>query len=70
MHYMYILSMVCTILHNICAVNPINNTMFQSEVRFDDNALPTQPRPSNSSSQNVGTTIRVKINIQIHEKNK
>lgn len=58
-HYIYILYMVCNIYiaQSVDAVNPINSTLFQSEVRFDGNVLPTQPNPLNCSSQNADKTI-------------
>ena len=51
--------MVCNIYiaQSVDAVNPINSTLFQSEVWFDGHALPTQPNLLNCSSQNADKTI-------------
>jgi len=55
--YTYSIWYVIYIAQSVDAVNPINSTLFQSEVRFDGHALPTQPNLLNCSSQNADKTI-------------
>lgn len=55
--YTYSIWYVIYIAQSVDAVNPINSTLFESEIRFDGNGLPTQPKPLNCSSQNADKTI-------------